>query len=202
MGQPLLPRAHLLALSLLILLPASCSRSGDGTADQAPPDEAKKRNLTAAYFVPAPEHVEDYFRDMDTISEADVAADAWPDQLLDLKDRPKRRVGPPQLNTSEQLGRNTWMIWCGGNERFWDWLSSNSHGFLDFVKLLDSHDRPTRWKNAGLVNEPGMIPATAADQFGLWLDLPADPKAREYRDKYIQAAFEEFERYGGYKTYG
>ncbi len=42
-----------------------------------------------------------------------------------------RIVGDPSLNQNEVIGRNTWMVWCGGNEGFWDWLATDSLGFID-----------------------------------------------------------------------
>src|SRR5258708_3085521 len=50
---------------------------------------------------------EDYFRDMD---------------------------GGISLNSAEVKGRNMWIVWTGGNDRFWDGLSVSSVGNLDFLK--------------------------------------------------------------------
>ena len=36
-------------------------------------------------------------------------------------------------------GRNTWIVWSGGNDRFWNDLSKRSFGTLDFLKTLSSH---------------------------------------------------------------
>src|SRR5262245_48547234 len=32
------------------------------------------------------------------------------------------------LTPAEVKGRNTWIVWTGGNEAFWDWLATNSFG--------------------------------------------------------------------------
>ena len=90
--------------------------------------------------------------------------------------------------TPEQIkGRNMWLIWTGGNDRFWDSLSTTSFGALDFLKTLSSHprlkySRDNRWVYFGLVNEPCFIKATGPDpqRYGLWLDkrdpnCPSDP---------------------------
>jgi hypothetical protein len=90
--------------------------------------------------------------------------------------------------TPEQVkGRNTWIVWTGGNDRFWDLISHKSVGTLDFLKTLSSHpslkySRDTRWRWLGLVNEPCFEKATGPDpeRFGLWLDrrradCPPDP---------------------------
>ena len=76
---------------------------------------------------------EDYFKDMD---------------------------GGVQLTANEIKGRNNWIVWTGGNDRFWDHLVNKSFGAVDFLKILSSHpnikhlSRDTRWKYLGLVNEP------------------------------------------------
>ncbi len=72
-------------------------------------DEAKLAGKTPADF---PQASEDYFRDMD---------------------------GGIELTEDEIKGRNTWMIWTGGNEAFWDYLSNNSFGTFDLLKALSSY---------------------------------------------------------------
>ena len=59
-------------------------------------DEARQAGRSAA-SLPAP--VEDYFHDMDGGA--------------DLKTDPATKLDPV-------LGRNTWIVWTGGNDRFWD----------------------------------------------------------------------------------
>ena len=94
--------------------------------------------------------------------------------------------------TPEQIkGRNMWLVWTGGNDRFWDSLTVRSFGALDFLKTLSSHpslkySRDNRWAYLGLVNEPCFIKATAPDpqRYGLWLDkrdpsCPPDPFENE-----------------------
>jgi cytochrome c5 len=119
----------------------------------------------AAESIPAA--TEDYFRDMD------------------------RGV---QLTTNEVKGRNTWIVWTGGNDRFWDYMASHSYGALDFLKTLSSHpsikhfSRDNRWQDLGLVNEPCFTKATGPrpDRYGLWLDkrredCPPDPFENEQK---------------------
>lgn len=120
-------------------------------------DEARVANRAPDSF---PAADEDYFRAMD---------------------------GGIQLTTEEVKGRNTWIVWTGGNDRFWDRISASSFGALDFIKTLSSHpslkfSRDNRWNYLGLVNEPGFEKATGPDpeRFGLWLDkrsagAPPDP---------------------------
>ena len=41
-----------------------------------------------------------------------------------------------ELTTNEVKGRNNWIVWTGGNDRFWDHLVNRSFGAVDFLKLL------------------------------------------------------------------
>jgi hypothetical protein len=115
-------------------------------------DEAMLAKRTAASF---PAADEDYFHDMD---------------------------GALALTREEVMGRNMWIVWTGGNDRFWDLASSIAFGTLDFLKTLSSHptlpySRDNRFRILGLVNEPCYVKATAPDpnRYGLWLDQ-RDPK--------------------------
>src|SRR5690348_11938180 len=106
---------------------------------------------------------EDYFRDMD---------------------------GGIALTPEEVRGRDSWIVWTGGNDRFWDAITVNAVGSFDLLKVLSSHpslkfSRDTRWNYLGLVNEPCFEKATQPDPvYGLWLDrrvegpnCPPDPFA-------------------------
>src|SRR5579872_5853166 len=92
-------------------------------------DEARAATRTAASFRAAEE---DYFHDMD---------------------------GAIALSPDEIKGRNTWVVWSGGNDRLWDHMTGYTFGALDFLKMLSSHPsqsvkREGRWKTLGVVNEP------------------------------------------------
>ena len=137
-------------------------------------DEARAAKRMAASF---PAADEDYFADMD---------------------------GGVKLTPEEIKGRNTWIVWTGGNDKFWDELSHISYGTLDFLKTLSSHpglkfSRDNRWYYLGLVNEPCFEKATGPDpdRFGLWLDkrisspdCPPDPFENE--TKYPGVKIEPF----------
>jgi hypothetical protein len=126
-------------------------------------DEAQLAGLTAEDFKAADE---DYFKGMDRAAHGDVA-----------------------LTPDEIKGRNTWMVWSGGNDRLWDKLTVASAGALDFVKTISSYQSPllkanrdNRWQYLGLVNEPCFSKPTGPDpkRYGLWLDqrqadCPPDP---------------------------
>ena len=87
------------------------------------------------------------------------------------------------LTREEIQGRNMWLVWTGGNDRFWDGISATSFGTLDFLKTVSSHpsiqdySRDNRFRYLGLVNEPCFTKATGPDpsRYGLWLDS-RDPK--------------------------
>lgn len=102
--------------------------------------------------------------------------------------------GKPRYSAEEIKGRNNWIVWTGGNDRFWDLISTKSFGSLDLLKTISSHpslknNRDNRWTYLGLVNEPCFNRPAAPDaaRYGLWLDLrdancPVDPY--ENADKY------------------
>lgn len=136
-----------------------------GSAAGSVPDEARLANRAASSFHAADE---DYFREMDQTK----------DGILHLQ--------PEEVN-----GRNTWIVWTGGNDRLWDKLSVASFGALDLLKTISSRkglyaSRDNRWSYLGLVNEPCFEKATGPDpeRFGLWLDkrkadCPPDPFENE-----------------------
>ena len=83
-------------------------------------DEALRAGRDAASF---PAATEDYFHDMD---------------------------GGVALTPQEVQGRNTWLVWSGGNDRFWDGMTATTFGAFDLLKVVSSHpglkfDRDTRW---------------------------------------------------------
>jgi cytochrome c5 len=106
----------------------------------------------------------------------------------------KAMDGGVELTPDEIKGRNNWIVWTGGNDRFWDYLVAKSFGAVDFLKILSSHpsvkhlSRDTRWHYLGLVNEPCFEKPKAANKnrFGLWLDTrgkdcPPDPYENELK---------------------
>jgi hypothetical protein len=97
------------------------------------------------------------------------------------------------LSPDEVRGRNTWVMWTGGDEAFWDYLTRRSFGVFDLLKVLDSRNRAKRFAHYGLMNEPGFKQATAPDEFGLWLDAPDGSKdgafTPDYRENFPRADF-------------
>ena len=157
--------SHGPASVLLVLCAVAVAGCKGGPKPGEVLDEAKAAGRTAQSF---PAADEDYFRQMD---------------------------GGVALTSDEVKGRNTWIVWSGGNDRFWDTLSHTSVGTLDFLKTLSSHpklkfSRDNRWYYLGLVNEPCFEKATGPDpeRFGLWLDkrrvdadCPPDPFENEQK---------------------
>lgn len=74
-------------------------------------DEAMEKGIPVESFRQAEDEA-DYFRDAD---------------------------GGIDLTPAEVRGRNTWWIWTGGNEAFWDWLANNSFGTHDLLKVVSSY---------------------------------------------------------------
>jgi hypothetical protein len=132
-------------------------------------DEAKLANRTAESFAAA---ADDYFKAMDG--------------------------GDKVTSADEMAGRNMWLLWTGGNDRFWDEITKISFGNFDLLKILSSYPglkygRDTRWHYLGLVNEPCFEKATQpnAERFGLWLDVrragcTADPFEDEAKYKGVE----------------
>src|ERR1700691_3191488 len=44
--------------------------------------------------------------------------------------------GGVALGPDEIKGRNTWLVWSGGNDHLWDTMIYKSAGALDFLKIL------------------------------------------------------------------
>ena len=120
----------------------------------APLDEAQRAGRTEASL---PQASEDFFHEMDNGA---------------------------QLTPDEVQGRNMWLVWTGGNDRFWDRVTRDSLATFDLLKVITSHpsqtycdgqhcDRNSRWHWLGALNEPCFEKPTAPDpkRFGLWLDV-------------------------------
>jgi hypothetical protein len=93
-------------------------------------------------------------------------------------DEPKDKYayyGKGAAYTAEQkLGRDTWIMWTGGNEKLFrlgSVMGGNLGISIEYFRLLDSRGRSTRFQRLGLVNEPNFRQATQPNDFGLWLDV-------------------------------
>jgi hypothetical protein len=81
--------------------------------------------------------------------------------------------GGVTLSASETRGRNTWLLWTAGDQVFWDRMAQRGYGIADLLKTIDSRRRNSRFKEMGLVNQPGMKRASTPDVLGLWIDTGA-----------------------------
>lgn len=147
------------AALLLVVILAAVAIGQSRVSAETIQDEATRAGRSEASF---PAADEDYFKDMD---------------------------GGAALSLVEIQGRNTWNVWSGGNDRFWDTMTATTFGAFDLLKTISSYpnqinSRDNRWKYVGLINEPCFDKPTGPDpeRFGLWLDkrradCPADPFA-------------------------
>ena len=113
-------------------------------------DEAKRAGLTADKFPPAG-------RDDDYASKYNAPADYF--EAMD------NGVG---LTDDEVKGRDMWLVWTGGNDRFWDALIKDAFGTFDLLKTISSapglpFSRDNRWAYLGVVNEPCFDKPTQPD---------------------------------------
>ena len=104
-----------------------------------------------------------------------------PDGTLDAAG--KSVLKPLELTPDEIRGRNTWVLWCAGDEVFWDYLAGHSYGFLDLLKLCDfaPNDKlgGKRFGPAGITIEPDTKVPDKPDEFGLFIRQPQDAVAPE-----------------------
>ncbi|ARN80257.1 hypothetical protein [Methylocystis bryophila] len=148
-------------------------------------DEAMRAGLTRKNF---PAADDEYFAKMDKgllVKPSD--ANSYPPEIQQIASIAK--LTPEEVRKSAIRGQNGWIVWTGGNDRFWDYAARNLLGVFDLLKILSSHKsqyygRHNRWAYLGLVNEPCYSEADAPDpsRYGLWLDrrdpsCPADPFA-------------------------
>ncbi len=97
------------------------------------------------------------------------------------------------LTPEEIKGRDTWLVWTGGDDRLWNEVTEYTFGNFDLLKILSSYpglksSRDNRWNYLGLVNEPCFEKATGPNpqRYGLWLDVrrpdcAADPFENEQK---------------------
>ncbi|MBK1833159.1 CvpA family protein [Roseibacillus ishigakijimensis] len=76
-------------------------------------------------------------------------------------------------------GRNTWLLWGAGNEAFWGWLQEQGYGLEDFLVLMDSKARSSRFRDKGIINQPGFVTAGEDDKLFELLGLRIDQATPE-----------------------
>ncbi|HEU0208448.1 MAG TPA: hypothetical protein VFQ78_05665, partial [Candidatus Udaeobacter sp.] len=114
----------------------------------------------------------------DIVDEAKAAGLTTADLPQITADVFKPMDGGIELSPEEIMGRNTWNLWSGGNQHFWNQAAQDSYGLMDLLKMLDNRKYPRgeRFKTLGVVNEPGFRAASKPDEFGLWLDEQVEPE--------------------------
>lgn len=111
------------------------------------------------------------------VSLIDDGGGRTPEEFPELADDVfKPMDGGIELTTGEIKGRNTWNLWCAGDEQFWERMSRESFGLIDLLKTIDSRKRSTRLRELGLINQPGHRQAAQPDQHGLWIDEAVEPE--------------------------
>ncbi len=146
-------------------------------------DEAKHAGLTREDFPAAPEP---YFAEMHKgLLLPPEPGENYPPQIIEVA--AATGLEPEEVRLAAIRGQNTWTVWTGGNDRFWDFAARTALGSFDLLKTVSSHPsqaygRYNRWRYLGLVNEPCFIQASGPDpdRYGLWLDqrdpnCPPDP---------------------------
>ena len=147
-------------------------------------DEAKRAGLTVADL---PGSGDEYFVNVDKgllIKPAD--GEEYPAEVVQVAND----VGlePEEVRQAAIRGQNMWLVWTGGNDRFWEYAALNTIGAFDLLKLASSYQneadpdnssaygRFNRFRWLGLINEPCFEQATGPDpsRFGLWLDVRTD----------------------------
>jgi hypothetical protein len=141
---------------VVLLLGLMFGAGAVSAADRSPVDEAQRAGRSETSF---PQASEDFFHDMDN---------------------------GVQLTPEEIRGRNMWLVWTGGNDRFWDRVTRDSFATFDLLKVITSHpsqtycngqhcDRDSRWHWLGAANEPCFDKPAGPDpkRFRLWLDVRA-----------------------------
>ncbi|SHG86463.1 hypothetical protein SAMN02745157_4965 [Kaistia soli DSM 19436] len=146
-------------------------------------DEARHVGLDRSYFHAADDP---YFVDLDKgLLKKPAPGAAYPPEIMEVATT--TGLAPEAVRQSAIKGQNAWIVWTGGNDRFWDFAANTAIGSFDLLKTISSHPsqaygRPNRWRYLGLSNEPCFSKATGPDpkHFGLWIDqrdpnCPADP---------------------------
>ena len=111
------------------------------------------------------------------LSQKDDGGGRKPSDFPELADDVfKPMDGGITLSADEIKGRNTWNLWCGGDEQFWDRVAREALGLFDLIKTIDSRNRDKRFKELGLINQPGYKQASKPDKYGLWLDEAVEPE--------------------------
>ncbi|MGO6968270.1 hypothetical protein [Rhizobium leguminosarum] len=136
-------------------------------------DEAKQAHRKVEEFLGAGEP---YFAAMDKgLLLPPTAGADYPDEIKEVATA--TGLDPEAVRKAAIRGQNTWTVWTGGNDRFWDFAARATIGSFDLLKTISSHPtmaygRDNRFRYLGLVNEPCFTTPKSADpdHWGLWID--------------------------------
>jgi cytochrome c5 len=78
--------------------------------------------------------------------------------------------GGSKLTPLERRGRDTWYLWAAGDQRLWRQIAIITNGATDLLQYVDSRRNGSRFRDLGVITEPGCTKATAPDEYGLWFD--------------------------------
>ena len=144
-------RARLLFAAVLILV-VSCGTTNNSSTEAAlgaPPPMPER------HFAPIPPN--------------------WKETEVDVFPGMDGVTLPPNVSldpTAPLRGRIVWNLWVGDSGLMWDWLARNGFGTADLIKTIDSRRHNTRFRDIGIINQPGFMQATKPDQYGLFIDVP------------------------------
>lgn len=80
------------------------------------------------------------------------------------------QAGGAKLTPLERRGRDTWYFWTAGDQRFWRKATLITNGDADLLLYVDSRRNGSRFRDLGVITEPGCRKATHPDEYGLWFD--------------------------------
>ena len=137
------------------------------------PDEAKLAERSVASF-PGAEDPD--FAAMDKGLLLPVAAGGtYPPEIMEVAK--ETGLDPEVVRKAAIRGQNAWIVWTGGNDRFWDFAAKSTIGSFDLLKTISSHKdmaygRSNRFRYLGLSNEPCFKAPDGPDpkHWGLWID--------------------------------
>jgi hypothetical protein len=125
-------------------------------------DEAKKVDRKVEEF---PGASEPYFAAMDKGLLLPPAAGVdYPAEIKEVASA--TGLDPEAVRKAAIRGQNAWIVWTGGNDKFWDFAARATIGSFDLLKTISSHPtmaygRDNRFRYLGLVNEPCFTPRRA-----------------------------------------
>lgn len=148
-------------------------------------DEAMLAGRTVQSLPPA---ADPYFVAMDKeLLKKPAAGKPYPKEIMEVAEM--TNLAPEAVRQAAIRGQNTWLVWTGGNDRFWNWAAAGTIGSFDLLKTISTYPgsaygRHNRFRYLGLLNEPCFKAPTGPDpkHYGLWIDerkanCPDDPFA-------------------------